>query len=225
MEIKPGIYLLDGIRGANSYLFVTEGHILVIDTGMPGNAERIIRQIEVVGKTRKEIKLIILTHSDIDHSGSAAELKRITGAKVAIHGGDAASLSGDKELKTVKGFIGVIFRLMTRFMKFQSIKPDIVLKDGEEIDNLKVIHTPGHTEGSICLYKAGDIIFAGDTIRTDSRGNLKLSSSAMTLNVQEALESVRKIAKLEFDVLLPGHGRPVLHNASTKVRKLVQDAV
>ena len=49
---------------------------------------------------------------DIDHSGSAAELKRITGAKVAIHSGDAPSLSGEKELKRVKGFIGVIFRLM-----------------------------------------------------------------------------------------------------------------
>lgn len=223
MEIRPGIYLLDGIRGANSYLSVTEDGILVIDTGMPGNAERILRQVKGINKATKEIKLIILTHSDIDHSGSAAELKRITGAKVAIHGDDAPGLSGDKELKRVKGFIGVIFRLMARFMRFQTMKPDIILKDGDEIDDLKVIHSPGHTEGSICLYKTGDILFAGDAVRTDNRGNLKLSRGAMTLNVQDALESVRKIAGLEFDVLLPGHGRPVLHDASTKVRKLLQN--
>ena len=223
MEIKPGIHLLDGIRGANSYLSVTEDGILVIDTGMPGNAERILRQIKALNKAAKEIKMIILTHSDIDHSGSAAELKRITGAKVAIHSGDAPSLSGEKELKRVKGFIGVIFRLMARFMRFQTIKPDIILKDGDEIDNLTVIHTPGHTEGSICLYKTGDTLFAGDAIRTDKRGNLKLSPSAMTLNVQEALGSVKKLAKLEFDVLLPGHGKPVLQDASIKVNELLQN--
>ncbi len=223
MEIKPGIHLLDGIRGANSYLSVTEDGILVIDTGMPGNAERILKQIKALNKAAKDIKMIILTHSDIDHSGSAAELKRITGAKVAIHSGDAPSLSGDKELKRVKGFIGVMFRLMARFMRFQTIKPDIILKDGDEIDNLTVIHTPGHTEGSICLYKTGDTLFAGDAIRTDKRGNLKFSPSVMTLNVQEALGSVKKLAKLEFDVLLPGHGKPVLQDASIKVNELLQN--
>jgi glyoxylase-like metal-dependent hydrolase (beta-lactamase superfamily II) len=224
MEIKNGIYLLNGIRGANSYLSVTEDGIWVIDTGMPGNAERIQRQIKALNKTAKEIKLIILTHSDIDHSGSVAELKRITGAKVAIHSGDAPSLSGEKELKRVKGFSGVIFRLMARFMRFQTIKPDIILEDGDEIDNLRVIHTPGHTEGSICLYKTGDILFAGDAVKTDSRGNLKLSPSAMTLNVQEALDSVRKIATLEFDILLPGHGVPVMGKAATKLKELVVHA-
>jgi len=223
MEIKPGVYLLDGIRGANSYLSVTEDGILVIDTGMPGNAQRILRQIKALNKAAKDVKMIILTHSDIDHSGSAAELKRITGAKVAIHSGDAPSLSGDKELKRVKGFVGVIFKLMKRFMRFQTIKPDIILKDGDKIDNLTVIYTPGHTEGSICLYKTSDILFAGDAVRTDKRGNLKLPPSAMTLNVKEALESVKKLATLEFDVLLAGHGRLVLHDASTKVRELLQN--
>jgi glyoxylase-like metal-dependent hydrolase (beta-lactamase superfamily II) len=210
MEIKNGVHLLDGIRGANSYLFITEDGILVIDTGMPGNAERILSQIKALNKTAKEIKVIILTHSDIDHSGSAA-----------IHGGDAPGLSGEKGPKRVKGFIGAIFRLMARFMRFQTIKPDIILKDGDEIDHLRVIHTPGHTEGSICLYKTDDILFAGDAVRTDSRGNLKLSPAATTLNVQQALESARKIAGLEFDILLPGHGAPAIGKASTKLKELL----
>lgn len=222
MEIKPGIYLLEGIRGANSYLSVTTDGVLVIDTGMSGNAERIVKQIKALNKAAKDIKMIILTHSDIDHSGSAAELKKITGAKVAIHSGDAPSLSGDKELKKVKGFIGVIFKIMARFMRFQTIKPDIILKDGDKIDNLTVIYTPGHTEGSICLYKAGDTLFAGDAVRTDKRGNLKLSPSVMTLNVQDALESVKKVAELEFDVLLPGHGVPVIGKASTQLKELLE---
>jgi hydroxyacylglutathione hydrolase len=221
VEIKSGIYLVDGVKGANSYISVTEEGVVVIDTGMPGNAKRIVDQIKALNKTEKEIKIIILTHSDIDHSGSAAELKRITGAKVAIHGGDAPSLSGEKELKRVKGFVGVIFGLILKFMKFQKFKPDILLKDGDEIDNLRVIHTPGHTEGSICLYKVGDILFAGDSVRTDKKGNLKLPPRAMSLNVQEALESVKKMAGLEFNILLPGHGAPVMEKASTKLKELL----
>jgi glyoxylase-like metal-dependent hydrolase (beta-lactamase superfamily II) len=109
-------------------------------------------------------------------------------------------------------------------MKFQKFKPDILLKDGDEIDNLRVIHTPGHTEGSICLYKVGDILFAGDSVRTDRKGNLKLPSRAMSLNVQEALESVRKMAGLEFTILLPGHGKPAMGKASTKLKELLAQA-
>lgn len=221
MEIKPGIHLLEGIRGANSYLYITDEGILVIDTGMPRNGERILKQIRALDKAGKGVKLIVLTHSDIDHSGSAAELKRMTGAKIAIHGGDAPSLSGDKELKKVRGLLGMIFKLTMRFMRFQTVKPDIILKNGDDIENLKVVHTPGHTAGSICLHKSGDTLFAGDAVRTNKTGDLKLPSSAMTLDMKEALESVKKMAKLEFDVLLPGHGRPVLHDAALKVRRLL----
>ena len=221
MEIKNGVYLVDGIKGANSYLNIDDRGILIIDTGMPGNAKKIFRQVKALNKTNKEIKLIILTHSDIDHSGSAAELKEITGAKIAIHSCDAPSLSGEESPKRVKGFLGVLFKVMTIFVRFQTIKPDVILKDGHGIENFKVIHTPGHTKGSICLYKAGDVLFAGDAIRTDKEGNLKLSPNIMNLNPQEALESVRKIAGLEFDILLPGHGVPAIGKASAKVKDLL----
>lgn len=222
MEIKNGIYLLDGIKGANSYLYISDIGIVIIDTGMPGNAARILNQIRALDTNKKEIKLIILTHSDIDHSGSAAELKKLTSSKIAIHGGDALGLSSEKEqLKKVKGFLRLIFGLMAKFMKFQPVQPDIILKDGDEIDHLKVIHTPGHTTGSICLFKAGDVLFVGDAVRTDKRGNLKLPSERMSLNIDEALASARKIAELEFNILLPGHGAPSTDKASQKLKELL----
>lgn len=218
MEIVPNVYRIDGIRGANSYLYIAEDGIIIIDTGMPGNAQKILTQVKATNKTDKEIRLIILTHSDIDHAGSAAELKKITGAKVAIHGGDAASLAGEEAPKTAKGFLGIIFKFMASFMRFKPLKPDVILKDGDKIDHLKVIHTPGHTKGSICLYKTGDILFAGDALRTDKEGNPKLSSNMMNLDTQEALKSVKKLAGLEFDILLPGHGAPAIGKASMKLK-------
>lgn len=225
MEIKHGIHLLEGIRGANSYLYIGDNGLTVINTGTPGNGERITTQIGAMGKSPEEIKLIVLTHSDIDHSGSAAELKRITRAKIAIHKGDALSLSGEKELKKVKGFTGMMFKLMRRFISFQTVKPDIILHDGDEVGGLRVIHAPGHTEGSICLYKSGSggVLFAGDVVRTDKGGNLKVSPKAMTLDMTEALKSVRKIAELDFDILLPGHGGLLLDDASKKVKKLLEN--
>ncbi|HXY74191.1 MAG TPA: MBL fold metallo-hydrolase [Dehalococcoidales bacterium] len=221
MEIINGIYLIDGIRGANSYLCTVGANVLVIDTGMPGNEERILQQVKTLDKSPKDVRVIILTHADIDHSGSAAALKKITGAMIAIHEGDAPGLAGKKELKKVKGLIGVIFRLMARFMKFQTVKADIILKDGDEITPLKVIHTPGHTEGSICLYIAGNTLFAGDALRTNNKSHLRLPRNLWTLNMQEAIKSVKKIADLDYDILLPGHGKPVVGKASAKVKKLL----
>ena len=141
--------------------------------------------------------------------------------KLQYTAGDAPCLSGEKELKKVKGFLGSIFWLLAKFMKFQPVKPDIILKDGDEVNHFKVIHTPGHTPGSICLYQAGDILFAGDAVRTDKKGNLKLPSERMSLNMDEAMASARKMAGLEFNILLPGHGAPVMDKASQNLKELL----
>ena len=110
MELNSGIHKVDGVRGANCYLVPAADGFYLIDTGMPGNAQKIIQYLKALGKNEKDLHMILLTHSDMDHSGSAAELKRRTGAKLAIHEGDAPSLSGAKELKKVKGVLGLLFR-------------------------------------------------------------------------------------------------------------------
>jgi glyoxylase-like metal-dependent hydrolase (beta-lactamase superfamily II) len=87
VEIVPGIWRVDNVRGANSYLAVTKDTILVVDTGMPGNASKIIDCLTGLGRKPNEVEYIVLTHADIDHSGGVAELREITGARVAIHMG------------------------------------------------------------------------------------------------------------------------------------------
>jgi glyoxylase-like metal-dependent hydrolase (beta-lactamase superfamily II) len=221
VKVADEIYSFKGIRVANSYLYTADGKDFVIDTGLSGNGKKIASQITALGKDPQKIEAIILTHSDPDHSGSVAELKGITGAKVAIHEGDAPSLSGERALKRAKGVAGS----MMRFMKIKTVKPDIILKEGDEIAGLKVIHCPGHTEGSMCLYKPGEILFVGDVVRTDGSGHVKGPTKMMSLDIEEAWESVGKIAKLEFDILLPGHGKPIIHDASKKVKELLKDAV
>jgi glyoxylase-like metal-dependent hydrolase (beta-lactamase superfamily II) len=108
-----------------------------------------------------------------------------------------------------------------RLVNFRPVKPDIILKEGDEIEDLRVIHTPGHTEGSICLFRPGKVIFTGDALLSDRNGNAKPLSRMMTLDMVKAKQSLKKTSKLEFDILLPGHGRPVLHDASQRVKHLL----
>ena len=137
------------------------------------------------------IGTIILTHSDIDHSGSVAKLKELTNAKVAIHEADAPRLSGEKGPKEVKGALGLVFKIMGVFIRFTPVKPDTLLKDSDKIDGVTIIHTPGHADGSVSVYLPGEALLVGDALRTTGSGSLRLPP--MTLDMERAKESIRKI--------------------------------
>jgi glyoxylase-like metal-dependent hydrolase (beta-lactamase superfamily II) len=222
MEITKGIHRIDRVRGANSYLVLADDGAAVIDTGMPGNENRIIEYVRSAGVEPGKLQHIILTHSDIDHSGSAAKLKALTNATLEIHEADAPRLSGEKKLKEVKGAVGVLFGIMGPFIRFTPVKADVLLKDSDRVLDLTVIHTPGHTDGSISLYREGEAIFVGDALRTDSAGRPRLPPAAMTANMEQAKDSVRKISTLQYAILLPGHGSPITQDASKVLADFVQ---
>lgn len=222
MELSPGIHKIDGVSGANSFLVIAAEGAAVIDAGLPGNERKIVEYSTSVGVEPAKLSYIILTHADIDHSGSVAKLKGLTGAKVAIHEADAPRLSGEKKLKEVKGAMGLLFGVMGPFMRFTPVKPDVPLKDSDRLLDLAVVHTPGHTEGSICLYKEKEAIFVGDALRTDSAGTPGLPPGPMTVDMEQAKESIRKISALQYALLLPGHGPPITKDASALLSSFVQ---
>jgi hydroxyacylglutathione hydrolase len=229
MELGPNIHLIPKIRGANSYAVLEEpqvagsNHVTLIDTGMPGNARTIMEFLESIGRSQAESVTIILTHPDIDHAGSVSELKeKLENTKVAIHEADAQSLAGERPLKEVRGFARLMLKAASPFMKFKPVTADILLRDGEQVDGLTVVHTPGHTRGSICLYSKGlQAMFVGDALVTDRDRTPSLPRAFMSTDIEEAKKSARKIASYEFQLLLPGHGPPILSDASRKVKELV----
>lgn len=168
---------------ANSYIY---GDTL-IDAGIHPMA---------VERYRDRIKVIVLTHCHFDHTARVREIAAMCNAKVAIHSLDAPALMND--LKSVAIFFGE---------RAPSITSDVLLSEGDSIGLLKVLHTPGHTPGSICLYDAENrILFSGDTVFTEgSFGRYDLPGG----NFQSLKSSIRRISSLDIEGLYPGHGIPV----------------
>ena len=217
MEIVPGIHQVDGVNG-NCFIIVRDG-LTLIDTGMPKNSAKIVHYIQdILKREPTDIKTIVLTHFHIDHVGSASDLKKLSGAKVAIHKKDADYVAGRKTQPVPGGAKGMIVKvLMPLFFGSRPVEPDIKLNDGDTIAGLTTIHTPGHTPGSICLFDpASKILFAGDLLRFNGS---KIEMGPLNLDPGAVQQSINKIAALDFDIMLSGHGIPLRPDASVKVRE------
>ncbi|MDR3685625.1 MAG: MBL fold metallo-hydrolase [Coriobacteriia bacterium] len=208
MELSDGVYQIEGVRGANAYVVKTQEGLLVVDTGLPGNADGIVTFVRGLGYAPSDIRTIVITHSDPDHVGSVARLKALTGAKVVIHADDAPTLAGGPSAKNPPGPLAVVFSVLSRFMRVEPISADVVLHDGDSVSGFTVMHTPGHTPGSITLVRDA-VVFSGDALLSDSKGDVRLPRKALSANYDQALASADKIRALEYRLLLTGHGKPV----------------
>ena len=211
---------------SNAYVVELEGQSLaVIDTGTPGKEKKILDFVSTLGRGPADVSYIVLTHPDADHSGSAAALKRATGAKLAIGELDAPRVSGEKKLKETSGFNGLVLGIFGSVMKVEKVKADLELKDGSSIGPMKIVDTPGHTDGSISVYLPGEAIFVGDLLRTDGSGRLKLASANMSRDMEQVKRSAEKISKLDFQKLLPGHGKPIDEAAKKPLKDYVANSI
>ena len=204
MKVAEGVHRIDGVRISNAYLVSVEDGLLLVDTGIPGNAKRTLASIERLGRRPDELRTIVLTHWHIDHVGSVAELTRLTGAQVAIHGLDAPVLAGRE--RPVKGRRAMA--VITRLFRLRAVTADLLLRDGDRIGGLEVVHVPGHTAGSIVLRRDDGVVFSGDALLGDRHGGTRPPDPGLSLDPAQARASAEKIRGLGFTLLLPGHGRP-----------------
>lgn len=197
------IYAIDG-RGfsGNIFLVDTEKPCL-IDTGSESDISFCSEHVrELLGE--RKLEFIILTHRHIDHVGGAMAFHDEFGGEILAHTDDAQPLIIGDQISTGARMFGGHVDPM----------PVTTLSDGEEIDlgggeKLLVVHTPGHTIGSICLL-GGNNLFSGDTIFADGGvGRWDLETG----NYDMLLSSVEKLSGLDFDNLYPGHGPCVEENA------------
>jgi glyoxylase-like metal-dependent hydrolase (beta-lactamase superfamily II) len=205
MRLAEGVYKVDGVRAANVYLVAIDDGLLLVDTGMPGNAKRIVAFTESIGRQAADLRYIVLTHCDIDHTGSVARLKELTGAKVAIHELDGPILAGEQ--RPQKG--GPAMVAFSRLLRPRPVAPDLLLKDGDTIGGLRVVHVPGHTAGSLVLCREDGVVFSGDALLGDKHGQVRWPNPRLALDRVQAQASAERIKALPIKLLCPGHGAPV----------------
>lgn len=209
MKITEDVHRVDGVRGANAYLMLSTEGLVVVDTGIPGNAGRIVDLVRTLGHGPGDVGYILLTHSDVDHVGSVAELKRLTGAQVAIHEADAPVLAGEVR-QSRSSPMQVALKALTPLMRLEPVAADLRLKDGDRIAGLNVLHVPGHTRGSVVYRREDDgVAFVGDALRSDSKGRLRPPAGIVTLDMDLAMASASEIESRNFSIILTGHGAPV----------------
>jgi hydroxyacylglutathione hydrolase len=166
---------------------------IVIDPG-----EEISRIHRRLTELRLKVTQILITHAHIDHVGGALRLKRLTDAPILLNENDLPLL---QMMETQASWLGV--------QSPETESPDASLQDGMRVGldsyPAQVLHTPGHTQGSVCLYfkpiqllVAGDTLFAGSIGRTDLPGG----------NSKQILDSIHKqlLVLPEETCVLPGHG-------------------
>jgi glyoxylase-like metal-dependent hydrolase (beta-lactamase superfamily II) len=205
VKVAEGIDTVEGLRVGNAYLVRGVEGLLLVDSGIPGSAKQILASIERIGAKPGDLRHIVLTHWHPDHMGSAAELRRLTGAHIAIHELDAPVLAGRERPAKGRRMMGLLLRVF----RVAPVVADVALGSGDLIGGLEVIHVPGHTAGSIALRRADGVVLSGDALLGDRHGRLRQPDPGLSLDPDQASASAATLRSLEPRLLLPGHGAPV----------------
>jgi len=246
MKISPGVESLElqslNLTGVwsviNPVLIWDNDTALLVDAGYPGQLPRIRESVEKAGVPFSAVNKVIITHHDLDHIGSLADIRRDSANRIEIlaHAGEVPYIQGD--LPPVKQ---TPERLAQREAQFnalpEELKPllrgflsppvpvavDHTLADGEELSfagGIVAIHTPGHSPGHLCLYhRQSRLLIAGDALNV-SEGNLAGPNLAYTPDLAMALASLKKLAAYDIETVVCYHGGVYRGDANRRIAEL-----
>ena len=193
-----------GGLAVKAYLLVGT-HPVLVDTGVTGSSDHILAALAREGYVPRDLALIVLTHGHLDHTGCARELAERCDAPVAVHAGDVSHVrAGTSAPVTGRSTLGKLLANVTLRSDelgaphHAGFEPDVVLSGGESLDewgiDATVLHTPGHTDGSISVLLESGEALVGDLLSraflrrgTPTRGMFAVDSDAMDTSIREIL--------------------------------------
>jgi glyoxylase-like metal-dependent hydrolase (beta-lactamase superfamily II) len=214
---------IPGVRGAQAYLYHDTNGLAVIDPGYTGSYRAVMQFIRLRGFRPAELEWVILTHHHVDHAGTAFALCEATGAQLAVHRDDAPYLHAVRPRERMT-FWGVADWLPPRLASYvvSCAGGDLhLLEHGDTVAGLTVVHGPGHTPGSICLWsEAESALFVGDVLNNE-RG---LRTPPWTVNHKHAMAKLapQHLTRLRYQRAFFGHGPALLADADQHVRAFVE---
>jgi glyoxylase-like metal-dependent hydrolase (beta-lactamase superfamily II) len=199
----------------------------LVDTGLPGQADAVAAALADAGIQVVDLKQIILTHQDIDHVGSLHDLVGASGARVLAHAVETPYIDGTRPPRfATPEMLAQRPELRAVAERFQPTPVDEMLEDGARLDlagGVRVVFTPGHTPGHMCLYlERSRILIAGDALTSDT-GRLRGPNPAATADIPTAGRSVRRLAALDVQTIVCYHGGVVSDDASAQLRRVAED--
>lgn len=194
---------------SNCYVVETApGRCIIVDLG--GDADYLMNFLKL---NKLKLTKILLTHGHFDHIGGVEEVRRLTGAEVFIHLNDSEMLTSEKFSLAS----GMSYNPFIPVTLWTAVEEDAIIQDGDL--SFKVIHTPGHSGGSVC-YICEDVIFSGDTLFNRSIGRTDFLGS----NPIDMKKSLKKLSLLEGDYkVLPGHNMPTTLDFERKMNPYMKN--
>ncbi len=198
-----------------SFLLKAESGFILIDAGYPNKEQKLWKYLKKKKINPEEINLVIVTHGHFDHFGSLAKIVEKTKAKILVHENDQEMLktgkSGEIKLHTKWGkFLEKLMGKRMRKVSVIPIKPDIVITDDYSLEEHgikgKILHTPGHTDGSISVVLDSKIAFIGDlTHGFPLRG--KTDFPFVAENLEDVFQSWKKLLDEGVEIFYQTHGK------------------
>lgn len=199
-----------------AYLIENDAGLFLVDTGSPHCERIILRRMRALG--RDDLRLIFITHAHLDHYGSAAALRRITGAPIAIHPADADAITqGETVLGETRGrgrLLSYLYPWLEHYLRPEPTPPDLLVNDGDILVpfglSATVWHTPGHTAGSCSLIVREHLAFVGDLL---SDGRQPHPQRYFASDWKALRDSLVRLQSLRPTWIYAGHGRRPIHGA------------
>ncbi len=207
------------------YLLRAEEGYIQFDTGYANTLDKYLELLEKHKIDPKEIKLIVVNHAHFDHVGALKRVKEITGAQVLVHEEEAKYIKRGKsaEVKSTNLRNKILFGLLPKSITlFESVEPDILIKDNYSLKEFgvdaKVIHSPGHTPGTLSIItEKGNAILGCSVHGFPLR--LRPGLPTVAYDINQVLSSWERIIDEGAKMLYSSHGKPLTVEKMKKILK------